>query len=110
MITLHWVKSSAKQWKPFVENRVRKIQSLTAPAQWNHCSGSENLVDVATRGTSVNKLKENSLWWTGPTWLRQREINYCKIDFEPPENAECKKICLVEVINLTSSENTTKPK
>lgn len=67
MITLHWVKSSAKQWKPFVENRVREIQSLTAPAQWNHCSGSENPVDVATRGTSVNKLKENSLWWTGPT-------------------------------------------
>ena len=110
MITLHWIKSSAKQWKPFVENRVCEIQILTALAQWNHCSGSENPADVATRGTSVNKLKENSLWWTGPTWLKQREINYCETELEPHENAEAVKenLSVVEVTNLTSSENSTK--
>lgn len=26
MITLHWIKSSAKQWKPFVENRVTAVE------------------------------------------------------------------------------------
>ena len=62
MITWHWIKSSAKQWKPFVENRVREIQSSAEPIQWNHCSGIENPADVATHGISVNKLRENSLW------------------------------------------------
>lgn len=75
MITLHWIKSSAKQWKPFVENRVREIQNLTEPEQWNHSSGSENPADVATRGISVNKLKENALWWTGPMWLNKDKLN-----------------------------------
>lgn len=109
VITLHWIKSSAKPWKSFVENRVREIQGPTAPAQWNHCSGSENPADVATRGTSVNKLKENSLWWTGPAWLKQREINYCETEVEPHENDKVVKenLLVVEVMGEQESLRST---
>ena len=39
MITFHWIRSSSKQWKQFVANRVR--ESLTAPGNWNHCRKGE---------------------------------------------------------------------
>ena len=29
----------------------------------------ENPADIATRGQSAEKLKENGLWWNGPKWL-----------------------------------------
>lgn len=86
------------------------IQSLTEPAQWNHCSGSENPADVATRGISVNKSRENSLWWTGPVWLKQRDINYFKNYLEPHENDEVVKenLPVVESTSLTCSKGSTK--
>ena len=31
MIAFHWIRSCSKQWKPFVDNRVSEIQSLTLP-------------------------------------------------------------------------------
>ena len=46
MITIHWIKSDAKQWKPFVSNRVSEIQGLTLPENWNHCRGRENPADL----------------------------------------------------------------
>lgn len=64
--------------------------------------------DVATRGISVNKLKENSLCWTGPMWLKQMEINYCEKDLEPHEDDLVKENLSVVETNLASSESPTK--
>ncbi|XP_055944124.1 uncharacterized protein LOC129975174 [Argiope bruennichi] len=68
-IVIHWVKGSAKIWKPFVCNRVTQVQLLTSPHCWNHCSGSENPADLTTRGESAKAFLSSSLWWTGPEWL-----------------------------------------
>lgn len=70
MITFHWIRSSSKQWKPFVENRVSEIQSLTSPENWKHCIGKENPADHGTRGMSARALQEDALWWHGPEWLK----------------------------------------
>lgn len=51
MITLHWIKSLAKQWKPFVENRVRENFNCTCAVesgQWK-----KNPAGVTTRGTRI---------------------------------------------------------
>lgn len=110
MITLHWIKSSAKQWKPFVENRVREIQSLTEPAQWHFCSGKDNPADVATRGIIVTKLQESSLWWTGPEWIKEREIHYSHNDAEPYENEDAvrENLTAVDITSLTNVESPAK--
>lgn len=70
-ISLHWVRGSARQWKPFVANRVMEIQRLTDPDQWNHCPGAENVADLLTRGVSPEVLKTTTVWWHGPSWLSQ---------------------------------------
>ncbi|KAE8287221.1 hypothetical protein D5F01_LYC15190 [Larimichthys crocea] len=50
-----------------------EIQSLTTPETWSHCSGKLNPADLTTRGLSVTRLKEESLWWSGPQFLRSAE-------------------------------------
>ncbi|KRY80315.1 hypothetical protein T4D_2980 [Trichinella pseudospiralis] len=38
---LSWIRSEAKNWKPFLKNRVELIQQLTEPKLWKYCP-SEN--------------------------------------------------------------------
>ena len=45
MITVYWIKSTARQWKLF----VAKIQILTLPENWRHCKRKENPADHGTR-------------------------------------------------------------
>lgn len=69
MIVLQWISSSPHKWKQFIANRLMEIQSLTTPETWSHCSGKLNPADLTTRGQTVTKLKEESLWWSGPQFL-----------------------------------------
>lgn len=71
MVALHWIKSSANRWKPFVANRVSEIQTLTDPSEWRHCPGKENPADQLTRGIFPSALMENRVWWSGPLWLQE---------------------------------------
>ncbi|GBM24874.1 hypothetical protein AVEN_23418-1 [Araneus ventricosus] len=44
-ICLHWIMSSATEWKQFVSNRVVEIQDCVFPDRWFHCPGLENPAD-----------------------------------------------------------------
>ena len=70
-IVLAWLKGPSSRWKVFVANRVQDNQQRAAPSQWRFCPGSQNPADFLTRGISASQLKENSLWWNGPQWLKQ---------------------------------------
>ena len=67
-IALFWIKGIAKDWKPFVHNRVREIRGLVPIEFWHHCSGEKNPADLLSR---VVIPSENEIWWQGPTWLRE---------------------------------------
>ena len=76
--TLHWIRGSASQWKPFVANRVMEIQSLLDPSVWRHCPGPHNPADLPSRGLSVSQLRESELWWKGSSWLQELEKDWPK--------------------------------
>lgn len=61
--------SSAANSQTFVANRVTKIQDLTEGIEWKHVPTSENPADLISRGSTINNIKNNSLWWYGPDWL-----------------------------------------
>jgi len=67
MVALGWIRDDPQRWKPFVANRVSKIQQLTAPSQWNHCPGELNPADLVTRGVSADELLASELWLNGPS-------------------------------------------
>ena len=56
MTTLHWIKGVDKEYKQFVQNRVKEIRQLIPSESWNHCPGYENPADLPSRGMSAEAL------------------------------------------------------
>ena len=69
MIVLAWLSDLPRRWNCFVANRVAKIQEILPPDKWKHASSKDNPADCASRGTSLQQLKNADLWWRGPNWL-----------------------------------------
>ncbi|XP_070511538.1 uncharacterized protein [Cardiocondyla obscurior] len=88
-ITLQWIASPSRKWKAFVANRVGEIQRLTRASDWRHVPSTDNPADMLSRGVSGRELKDSSLWWNGPSFLRSEETewpnNLIKIPDELPE-------------------------
>ena len=66
-ITLAWIQSPSRSFKPFVSSRVGEIQSNTDPSQWRHIPGEVNVADDVSRGIRVEEL--NGRWSNGPEFL-----------------------------------------
>ena len=65
IITLHWIKGVGREYKQFVENRVREIRQNVPPESWSHCPGIENPADLLSRGMNAEALKQSETWWHG---------------------------------------------
>lgn len=75
MVVLGWLQGDPSRWKAFVENRVRSITDVIPQSSWNYVRTKENPADAASRGQYASQLKENQLWWKGPTWLPSLKTN-----------------------------------
>lgn len=73
-VTLSWIRACPSKWRTFVANRVSEIQSLTNVKDWNHVRSNENPADILSRGTTIEKLKDCNLWWSGPSWLLEGNL------------------------------------
>ena len=67
---LYWIKRPAKQFKPFVSNRVGEIQAVTDSVQWRYCPTKINPADIPTRMRTVKDLEDEVAWWSGPEFLK----------------------------------------
>ena len=54
-------------------NRIQQIKSSTEPHQWRHVATEHNPADHASRGLTAKELMESN-WFTGPSFLWQREL------------------------------------
>ena len=70
-ITLAWIQSPSRSYKPFVSSRIGEIQSNSDPSQWKHIPGENNVADELSRGIHVHEL--NGRWMHGPEFLRTAE-------------------------------------
>lgn len=66
---LSWISSSPHRWQTFVANRVAHIQDLSLDTTWNYVPSAENPADIVSRGATPTQLLEQSLWWSGPSFL-----------------------------------------
>ena len=56
--------------------RVEEIRKLSQAAKWYHCPGVCNPADLPTQGVQADQLAESQLWWTGPDFIKSREIPF----------------------------------
>ena len=82
MNVLWWVRNHSRKFKPFVENRISEIQSLSSPEKWNHLKTKENPADLLSRGMSAKDLAKINLWWYGPETLKDKNEVLIKTEIE----------------------------
>ena len=65
----------------FVKNRIQEIKGHK-DVNFLYISTKENPADIASRGTSVNKLRSDQMWWHGPKWLQNDENSWKIVKLE----------------------------
>ena len=91
---LGYINNDARRFHVFVGNRVQEIRDKTSPAQWRYIGTKENPADVASRGSSVQELIDNRLWWKGPEllWKPDKDWNLTDVTSEiPADDPEVKR-------------------
>ena len=90
---LAWIQSDSRQYKPYINNRVSAILDHSTAEQWKWTDTSNNPADLASRGVTLQQLKDCDLWWKGPRFLWDNnakwppEKRYFKTDEELKKNA-----------------------
>lgn len=79
-IVLAWIESQQTQLQAYVANRVKVITQLTMGYTWHYAPSQENPADCITRGVSPEDLAHNDMWWNGPTFLRNSEYKFDKVE------------------------------
>ena len=110
---LYWIKGTNKEYKQFVENRLREIRRLTQPESWAYVPSSSNPADIPTRGMTAQELMDSDLWWYGPPWLSQPPEFWPKYETSstPPEECiqemkENDKKLMQETVSMVSTVET----
>ena len=67
---LYWILGSEKEWKKFVQNRIKEIKNLIPKEHWRFCPGELNPADLPTRGVKASELMGCDLWWYGHSYLK----------------------------------------
>ena len=93
-----WLAAEANCWSTFVANRVAKIKEIDF-LKWSHVGTNDNPADNASTGTDPSKLKNCSLWWSGPQWLITENLTEA---FQPQGTSEERKQCARSIRTLAT--------
>ncbi|KAK6031210.1 hypothetical protein OSTOST_02650 [Ostertagia ostertagi] len=74
-VALQWIKSNARL-PIFIQNRVLCIKNNAPRAILRHVPSAFNPADVGSRGSSIEDLLGNELWWNGPPFLKQNDQHW----------------------------------
>lgn len=78
-IVLGWLSTEPRRLEQFVRNRVTEIQEVTAGQTWNYVPSKSNPADLASRGAKAAYISTSTLWWSGPDFINQIEIQFPKV-------------------------------
>lgn len=98
---LLWIKSDARNYKPFVANRLGEIDELTKPDEWRYVPTSANVADYATK-ENVDELTYAHPWFHGPEFLSLETAQWPENKFTKAhdDDVELKKATLTVITPL----------
>lgn len=76
---LYWLKNRTNEKSRFINNRLKYILE-SGIEEFRYVRSELNPSDVASRGTDIQTLMSDKLYWKGPDYLRQPESTW---DTEP---------------------------
>lgn len=68
-VTLCWLSKAPENWQVFVANRVRVIQAVLPISHWAYIRTHDNPAYLPSRGITIEKLLNSTLWLQGPSFL-----------------------------------------
>ena len=90
---LKWIFTD-KTVSMFVKNRISEIkENKDIVFRW--VPSEQNPADLASRGCSLDDLRQSSLWWNGPKWLCKSENEWCCSEIATRRETEDKELELV---------------
>lgn len=104
MTALYWVMNRS-EWKQFVSHTVNEIVKLSEKENWGHCPSEQNPADIGSRGSLAVELKENEMWWGGPSWLIQPEVLWPRQKSLVPTTETCEEERKVAVMTIAIKES-----
>lgn len=107
---LSWLKSK-KDLPVFIKNRIKEIKNITKeiPCTFHYIKSNENPADLASRGMNFDQLKESSLWWNGPQWLKKSKEQWPAITLEDFNPVEDESEIDITQINIAKNITIQKP-
>ncbi|XP_066585644.1 uncharacterized protein [Prorops nasuta] len=91
-IVLAWSAQHSSKWKAFVANRVEYIQSSLPEAHWSYVNTKSNPADLNSRGINPSQLIHCTLWWEGPSIIRETSSENSPLMFETNEEIKTSSI------------------
>ncbi|CAG9109031.1 unnamed protein product [Plutella xylostella] len=107
-IVLSWIKTCKQTLKQFVCNRITEITNISEPNDWHHVPTELNPADIGSRGLNATQLKGSTLWWRGPHFLNQVDIQWpmqpqgMKLEELPEIKVQFKAVHLELVTDLSA--------
>ncbi|XP_038063122.1 uncharacterized protein LOC119733825 [Patiria miniata] len=99
MTVLRYLANESCRFQTFVANRIAIIRDASCLQQWKYVNTKFNPADCATRGQSVKRFLQCSMWFEGPGFLSQPETEWPQQDADltklPDNDAEVKKTVLM---------------
>ena len=92
-VALYWTLGVDKEYKHFVQNRVREIRDLVDSEFWGYCNTKENPADITSKSCKASELVNNDLWWKGPQFSKESDkmwSNIVEFTSETEEKSEKK--------------------
>ncbi|XP_030845028.1 uncharacterized protein LOC115918187 [Strongylocentrotus purpuratus] len=103
MIALSWIRSQARNFKPFVSARIGEIQTNSDPQQWKHVPDPLNPADDISRGITIDK-HEGRLK-SGPEFICLPEEQWPEERVQPdPVEIDEEKRSIKRVLHITEAE------
>lgn len=80
---LYWINNPAKHHKVYIAHRAGEIQEHTKSIQWRYVPTELNPADIPSRGVKAGELKNNTLFYEGPSFLLENENSWpvTKLDY-----------------------------
>ncbi|KAH7702853.1 Pao retrotransposon peptidase domain-containing protein [Aphelenchoides avenae] len=74
-ITIGWLSRDLTTLPLFIRNRVEEFRRHPE-VEVGYIPTKDNPSDAASRGLSLQELRDHHLWWTGPTWWTEEDSKW----------------------------------